>query len=355
MASLNEKILDGQISHQVGIIRYQNGVVRKMIAILNRTDAALFERLIQDLERMPASVSIARIDKQLEGIREINDKAYEAVRKEMDVTLAALAAYELSYQLELFDSTLPIRVEFNKPDPRQVYAAAMARPFQGKLLSEWMDSLQADKSARIRDAVRMGFVEGSSISQIVRAVRGTKALGYSDGIIEINRRNAESMIRTAINHTSNYARNSLYQENADVIKGVVWVAVLDSRTTEICASRDGRVYPIDSGPRPPAHWGCRSTTSPVLKTWRDLGIDEDEISESTRSSIDGQVPQSTTYGAWLKDKPAEFQDEVLGKTKGKLFREGLPLDRFVNDKGHVYTLAELKQRDSDIFARAGIN
>jgi len=35
------------------------------------------------------------------------------------------------------------------------------------------------------------------------------------------------------------------------------------------------------------------------------------------------VPADMTYYEWLKTQPKEFQDDVLGKTRGKLFREGV--------------------------------
>ena len=71
--------------------------------------------------------------------------------------------------------------------------------------------------------------------------------------------------------------------------------------------------------------------------------------------MNGQVPASTTFQQWLKGKPAEFQDEVLGSTKGRLFRNGgLTLDRFVDSKGRAYNLDELRKRDAAAFDRAGL-
>lgn len=350
--NVNDKLLDAEISHQIGLIRYGNGIVNKIIALLKRTDADLYAKLIVALEKLPDNASVKRIDEQLQAVKIITDKAYLSVEKQLDISLVALSNYELNYQLDLFSSTIPVALEFNKPVARQVYAATLARPFQGRLLSEWVKGLNTDANAKIRDAVRIGFVEGETIPQIVRRVRGTAALNYQDGIIEINRRNAEAVVRTAVSHTANYARESLFSENTDLIKGFRYTATLDGRTTELCASRDGKIYKQGQAkPVIPAHFNCRSTYVMVLKSWRELGIDTDELNDSTRASMDGQVPESVTYQDWLKKKPASFQDEVLGKTKGRLFREGLPLDRFVNDKGKVYTLDQLKQRDSEIFAK----
>ncbi|MGT2493119.1 hypothetical protein ACU4GD_28060 [Cupriavidus basilensis] len=56
-------------------------------------------------------------------------------------------------------------------------AAALSRPFQGRLLKEWASNIEADRMVRIRDAIRIGFVEGQTTDQIIRRVRGTRAKG----------------------------------------------------------------------------------------------------------------------------------------------------------------------------------
>jgi SPP1 gp7 family putative phage head morphogenesis protein len=347
---VNDKILDAEVSHQIGLIRYGNGIVNKIIALLKRTDSDLYAQLIKQLERLPESPSVERIDEQLKAIRNINEKAYQSVADELDVSLSELTSYELGYQANLFDNAVPLALDFTRPSSRQVYAAAMARPFQGRLLSEWVNGLEADASAKIRDAVRIGFVEGQTIPQITKRIRGSRALNYEDGILAINKRNAESVVRTAVAHTANYARESFYDENQDLIKGYRYTATLDARTTELCASRDGKVYRLDQAkPSLPAHFNCRSTYTVVIKSWQELGFDADEVPQSTRASMDGQVPESLTYQEWLRKKPAKFQDEVLGKTKGRLFREGMTLDRFVNERGKVYTLKELERLDGEFF------
>jgi SPP1 gp7 family putative phage head morphogenesis protein len=348
--AVNDKILDAEVSHQIGLIRYGNGIVNKIIALLKRTDADLYAQLIKSLERLPESASIERIDEQLKAVRRINEKAYNSVSKELDVSLSELTAYELNYQGNLFDKAVPLALEFNSPAPRQIYAAAMARPFQGRLLSEWVKGLDADASAKVRDAVRIGFVEGQTVQQITKRIRGSRALNYEDGILAINKRNAEAVVRTAVAHTANYARESFYDENQDLIKGYRYTATLDGRTTELCASRDGKIYRLDQAkPALPAHFNCRSTYTVIVKSWQELGFDAEEVPASTRASMDGQVPESVTYQEWLKKKPASFQDEVLGKAKGKLFRNGLTLDRFVNERGKVYNLKELETLDAKVF------
>jgi SPP1 gp7 family putative phage head morphogenesis protein len=355
MASVNESLQTAAIDHSHDLIRYQNQVVYKVIALLNRTDKDLFEKLESALLRLPpGAFTVDRLESLLSSVREINAAAYQKIRLELQAELADLVGYELGYQQQLFQNQLPVTLQVATVPVAQVVSATVSRPFQGRILSEWMAGLEADKAAKIRDAVRIGYVEGQPIADIVRRIKGTKARQYQDGIIEITRRNAETVVRTAISHTANHTRQKFAEANSDLVKGVKWVSTLDARTSEICQARDGEVFPINSGPRPPAHPNCRSTTSYVLKSFRELGVDLPEFSESTRASLDGQVPAKLTYGEWLKSKPAAFQDEVLGKSKGKLFRSGMQIDRFVNRAGDVLTLDELRKKDAAMFAKAGI-
>ena len=359
----NDDILDASVTHQVELQFYNNGVVRRMLATLNRVDADLFSQLQVALDKLPQSrYSTARIEKVLASVRRLNADVYAELSSELQRELKGLAEYEVNFQKQLFDNTLPITSKLVNAE--QVYTAALARPFQGRLLKEWMAGLEVDRSIRIRDAVRMGYVEGQTVGQIVQRIRGTRALKYNDGMLDITRRNAETIVRTALSHTASFARDRFFQANEAVIKALKWSATLDGRTTQPCRARDGKRYTLDHKPIGHSlpwgggagnyHFGCRSVAVAISKSWKELGIDADELSPSTRASINGQVPDDVTYGDWLKKKPAKFQDEVLGNSKGKLFRAGLKIDRFSNNKGHSFTLDELKARDSALFEKAGL-
>ncbi len=367
MASVNARLQSAAISHAIDLSHYSNGVVRRLMALLNRVDADIFNQLLAAMESLPAeSFTVERLETVLTGVRMVNARAYEEMGFELRADLRGLAEYEAGYQYQLFRTAIPDIVPVARIIVEQTYTAAMARPFQGRLLSEWARSLDADRMIRIRDAVRMGYVEGQTTSQIVQRVRGTRARGYADGIIEIDRRNAEAVVRTAISHTAGVTRDRFNEENADLIKAVEWASTLDSRTTHICMLRDGKRYtpvthkPIDhklpwlGGPGR-AHWNCRSSGVPITKSFRELGIDIEDVPPSDRASMDGTVPAETTYAKWIKDQSAARQDEILGPVRGKLLREGgMTLEKFANDKGQWLTLEQLKERDAMAFKRAGV-
>ena len=151
------------------------------------------------------------------------------------------------------------------------------------------------------------------------------------------------------------AREQTYAENEDLIKGVQWVSTLDDKTSPVCRGRDGIVYESDRGPRPPAHPNCRSTTTPVLKSWKELGINLKEAPAGTRASLNGQVPATETYNSWLKKQPVEFQDDVLGPARGKLYRKGgVSMDKFTDASGDQYTLKQLRRREAAAFKKAEV-
>lgn len=356
MATVNEELFDYSVSHQIDLVRFSNGAVRRMIALLNKADPDLFAQLNSALERLPEnSYTVQRLEAVLSSVREVNAAAYRQLSQDLNSELLALTAYESGYQQDLFRSVIPVQVSFGAVSVEQVYAAAMAQPFQGKLLSEVLVNMETSRAIRIRDAIRIGYIEGESISQIVQRIKGTKALNYADGLMQTDRRNVEAIVRTAVNHTANFARDQFFAANDSLIKSLRWTSTIDGRTSEVCMARDGKLFPVDSGPRPPAHWNCRSVMTPVVKSFRDIGIDIDDIPAGTRASMNGQIPADMTYQQWLSKRPAAFQDEVLGKTKGKLFRDGgLKLERFVDRNGQSYTLDELRVRDSAAFQKAGL-
>lgn len=371
MPTVNERLHDEEIAHAVGLQRYSAGVVRRIMVLLNRVDADLAAQLASALERLPAdSFTVERLETLLGSVLALNARAYQAVGVELAAEMRALAEYEAGFQLGMFNAAIPAQVTARLAivgvSAEQAYSAALARPFQGRLLREWSASLEADRAARIRDAIRIGYVENQTAAQMVQRVRGTRARGYKDGVIEIDRRNAEAVVRTAVSHTAGVVRDRFYEANDDLIKAVVWTATLDSRTTLLCAQRGGKQYtntdhrpighsyPWLGGPGR-AHWRCRSVGVPVTKSFRDLGLDIDELSPGTRASMDGQVPADTTYGQWLKRQSAARQDDVLGPTRGALFRRGgLTIDKFADERGRELTLAELRERDAEAFSRAGL-
>lgn len=327
-----EQAHDLAVKHRVGLSRYSTGVVRKVVALLNRTERSIVERLARTGNE---TVAGQRLEQLLSELRAIQRQGSALVAERMNASVAELAGPEAAFAARLIDAApTTVIADIFSPVPQmpQIVAAVNARPFQGRFLKDWLSGLDESAAARVRDAVRQGFVEGRTTSEIIQTIRGTKAARFTDGLMETTRRGAETMVRTALTHTANVAHQATYE--ALGVKEWRFVATLDARTSLICAGLHGKVFKVGAGPQPPRHPNCRSTTIPVVE------------------AIEGVEPfEFPSYEAWLRAQPAEVQDDILGPGKAALFRTGrLPIDRFVDNKGKVLSLSQLKARDSAAFA-----
>lgn len=318
--AVNDDIMDAQVSHAVGLTRLATGILRKILRLLNRTDADLEDQIRQRLAGVePGSIetefTTERLRLLLEGIRRTNAGVYDQIQVVLLQEALGLAEYEAEHQASIITEHVPVRLDVALPTTEQLHAIVQKRPFQGRLLREWGKSLEDGRTQKVHDAIRIGMVEGETVDQIVRRVRGTKAMGYADGVLQISRRDAESVVRTAVTHIANGASEALYERNSDIIKGVRWVSVLDSRTTAVCRARDGKVYEPGKGPRPPAHWNCLpegaliTTRAPITgasKRWFDGEVFIIRTAAGHELTCTPNHPVLTDRG-WV---PANFLDQA---------------------------------------------
>lgn len=370
MATVNEKLRDESIAHAIWLSRYSTGVAKRMVKILNESDAELVARLIVAMDGLDASsFTVTRLEALLSSVRAVNRQAVESMRDSLADELLLLVQHESGYQLSLFQHVIPDVVLSYHPligiSADAVYAAAMSQPFQGRLLSEWASNLEADRINRITNTVRQGLLLGDTTEQIARKVRGHANRGYEDGALQLSRSNAASITKTAVGHMAATARTNFVKTNDDIIKGKQWLSTLDTRTTHLCIVRDRLKYTLEGKPighkvpylQGPGriHFSCRSTETFILKSAEELGIDIREIPNSTRASMDGQVAGDTNYSEWLQRQSFERQKAIVGEKRAILMRDGgVSPDELYTDRGEWLTLDQLRQRDAAAFKEAGI-
>lgn len=363
--SVNDRLQDETIAHGLYVNRYGTGVARRMVSLLNRLDADLAAKLLVLLDGKRADTySARRLASLLAGVRDLNQQAYEPVNDALARELTRYVEYEAGYQLDLFSNIIPKQILKHVPmqsiAPEQVYAAAVAQPFQGRLLKEWGQKLEADRLDKITNAVRSGFLQGETVEQIVKRVAGTPKLNREDGVINASRRDLAVVARTAVNHMAATARQEFAQSNSDIVKAKQWSSTLDTHTSQWCIIRDRKLYSLDGKPlghaipylRGPGkiHFCCRSCEILITKSWEELQIASGELSSATRASMDGQVPAHTSYADWLARQPYARQEQVLGVTRAMMLRDGkITVPDMFNDRGEFLTLDELRRIDAAAF------
>ncbi|MBL8968262.1 MAG: hypothetical protein JNG85_14745 [Spirochaetaceae bacterium] len=295
---------------------------------------------------------------------------YKAACAEAWVTVSAdleeLAKNEGAWALgEIGQAT--IGISLSTPAPSLLKAVVnLPTNIGGSTLEHQFEALGIESKKAAYEAIQQGMLAGDTVDEMTRRLRGEvkkRAIWrrdsdgvrryhpgvYEGGVIEgVSTRGAERVARTAIMHVSNQAREITYAANEDISKGYQYVATLDTNTCLVCANDDGRVFGLRD-PRPvlPRHIGDRCLYVPVLKSWRELGIDADELPEGTRASMDGQVAESETFADRLTKASAERQVAMLrSPTKARLYREGMPLSEMVED-GHEVPVKVLLERAAE--------
>lgn len=332
------------LAHHIATIKRAAGMSLDANVYLDEMRAIIKRRVLGFDEEARTKARLQKLIEQL--AKELNKPAGKLL-EQLKEDLKSFARYESEYQAETIGGW--VKLDLIAPTVGQVWAAAKFEPLKlgsspvdfEKLIDTW----GADEVARLVMGVKSGFVQGLTTKQIVNETIG------AGGLMDIAKRNIEAVTLTSLAHVSSAARMEMYKANDDVVIGYSLLNTLDSRTTPICRTwRQDKVYKFTDKyqPRPPFHFRCRTVEIPAL------GEEFDFLSEgATRAAKGGPVSADTDYYDWLKRQPAAMQDEVLGKTKGMIFRNsGLSAEEFrklsVDDLGRPLTIQQMIDRDKRV-------
>lgn len=247
-----------------------------------------------------------------------------------------------------------IEVDGNELSPEQVRILLSESAINGAVLLTWWRRQSRSLQDNIMDQIRISMENGESVQRATtRLVGGTVNGTPVTGVMRTSRRNAETLVRTALNDIVTRARLQTLQANTDVVKAIQQISTLDGRTSDICIAYSEKVWDVETlepighnlqfNGGPPRHFNCRSSLVPVLKSFRELGVDIDDVPAGTRATMDGQVPEELTFDAWLKSKPKSFQNSLLGPGRADLWRRGkITLSQLVDFRGNPLTLEQLE-------------
>lgn len=350
--------IDSSIRNMVLLERLKTGEAQKFAPFLVKIDQSIRDRLSGD---ELTDFNRARLDKLLKEVDTLLADILGGFTDQLQLDLMDIAQSQASFEATLLTNTLPVGISLDAAVPalQTLKTAAFKNPLSikgnggGKLLEPFIKDWSAAEVEKISGAIRQGWFEGQTNAEIVRQIRGTKALAYSDGILATTDRNAGTVVRTAVQHVASQARNETAKANSDFVTGIQLIATLDSKTTPYCRSIDHQVYPVDSGPRPPFHPNCRTSFILLTKFSAMFG------KGSTRSSINGQVPASLTYYEWLKTQPMSFIELAIGPNRAKLLMDGgLDADKFaalqLGKNFKPITLDRMRELEPEMFKRAGL-
>lgn len=131
----------------------------------------------------------------------------------------------------------------------------------------------------ISDILNKGLTGGWSIDRMARALSERTGVAYH---------RADTLVRTETTFYNNLATLDTIKELGGDHYEIV--AVLDSRTSEICQSENHKVYPVKEyepgRTAPPFHVRCRSTIRPAVKSDKKGKTDKTEEAEQISPYLD---------------------------------------------------------------------
>lgn len=369
MASVNQSLVSSFTTLTANLSRLSETEKLVVIGSLKELEDAL--SLALNSSSSLTALSKRRFEALISQNRQTIKTAYTNIHNQNTQYLSGVGAASVKGSGSIFNS-MGVPLSSVAVTTEQYQALASNAMIRGASTKAWWSNQSRTLQDNFMHQMRMGYIAGETNDQLIKRVRGDyvgtrsfvieggieKRRMYQGGIMDASYNQARSLVGTATNQVSSDARRLLFQKNGDVLKGIVQISTLDMRTTLQCAARDGKAWTLDGEPightipyegGTPLHWGCRSVEVPMTKSWADLGadpkVDEEylaNINQTTRASMNGQVPASQTFDEWIRNQAVEDQIAYFGPKKYEIWKEGgLTLRQMLDQQGNPLTLDQL--------------
>ena len=340
--SVNTDIYDKLVDRAAMVRLYEENAKGKVFALIDGHEV----RIAKFLEKAKGKYSAAFWNDVDDELR----KTFRNVHNVSKKSLLDLVGATISYGYQTLDATIGNVWRTQKPANRIAEDIVLKRPLYNDVVLEqgWL-GIAAGERKRIESIIRKGLSEGLTEKQIALEVR-------KSNIFSITKTQSEALVITATTSVVAQTDHEVYAANKGALQGYQYIAVLDSRTTPVCMHRDGMIYPIgDIAHLPPAHYKCRSRTTPVVKSYEQLKQLEsvaqlrkrnlDGLSTKEIARYDGMGPQKESYHDWLYRQSRDVQLRHLGdEIRLDMFRSGkLTLDKFIAPSGAKLNIKQLRE------------
>lgn len=272
-------------------------------------DAAFTEEYRSHLDRLSGKAYVSQMDELITNIRHNIETLSTGYNKGLGQTLEE--AYEEGFYRTMHDiqNQTKVGVGFTTPGGKQLEEAVKSK----WLGDNYSDRIWNDKNKLIKELeplISQQFVRGRGPNDLARDLAGKLGVSYN---------NARRLIRTEMNHISNEAAKKAYEESG-VVDKYMFMATLDSRTSEICSELDGKIIDVKDGKAginlPPMHPYCRSTTVPYFEDDNIGPLIESRMArdnDGRGSSV--RIGENLKYYDWVDKYGSESFKERMKKRK----------------------------------------
>lgn len=307
------KNIDGEIARVYKNYSKETGLdVEKLKELLTTKETS---KTWKDLKRQGLDKYIkenykSRISRLEQIQAQIYAKAKQIYPKEeLQNTMCYKGVINNSYYKAVYDTQIGTGYDFsfNKID-NNLLNTLLNEKWSGKNYSEriWENTdILADSVSKI---VGGALLSGQGIEKTTKQIKDR---------FNVSKYYAERLVRTETNHFNNEADAMAYEEMG--VKEYVFVAVLDSRTSEICQANDNKKYLYKDREvgvnYPPLHPNCRSTTRGYLGEEA-----EKQLKRRARNPLTGksELIDNMSYKEWLDKNVKDYGQESIDKSYKKV-------------------------------------
>ena len=324
----SDNLSDELIKHSILLLYLVPTLGQEQIDIIDSDNTRLKVEILDFLESNEeykyTNVQQSRIKKFREAIKDLRGSQIKRAYDKLLSDMTDLATLEQQY---LIDAMLHFEDKELKPVSESKTGKATNNALiLGSTMLDIYTRLIENDTTRIVGDVLDGINNNYSDTQIMRSVFGTRKSKYNDGVLQttrndVNNRNRDSgIIRNIVRGIASTASDLVWSENTSKVKYLLYVAILDSRTSEICRGRAYKKYLIGTQPAIPAHRNCRSHYEP----WT------------------GRNVKYKSYSQFFASQNKDFQKFILGESKYKQYKRGdFEVNRFVNEGRKMLTMKDI--------------
>lgn len=366
-----DKIRSNIVHLMVQTSRYEAGVVDKIDRMVRQLGADLIKQLLgSGIDSPRTDWQKSRLKALLKEATATINASYGDMAGSMADDLKGLVRVSGKGVVSAVNAALGANIMVPpKWTPELLSSLVDGTLINGAPSADWWARRGSEFANAFSDQMRQGMLRGETITQLRDRIMGQNIPGVNAaGKVDLRkiqpnlrppiytaRRNAEALVRTSVITVNHAAHHAAYDANSDIMAGETWMATLDTRTCSRCGALDAQTWDwgVDH-PIPSLHFGCRCFLAPKTKSWEQIAREAhgnstlakelDQMGESTRASMGGQVSGKLAYPEWFDAQSEARQLAILGPKKLALYQKGnLDFVSMLDQRGNVLTLKQLEE------------
>src|ERR1700733_9800981 len=197
MATNNQKLADLLIQRRLLLFRHETTIRGEINKLLDKLDAAIRAKIVAVAPNEPARTAFKtmRVMDLIDQVETTIADAYKGIWDYHRGELAGMAEAEAVYLVQQVNGLIGSDLAGVK------FGAwtSMVRStlMTGAPLADWWEGQSQATKDRFSQQMRMGLLQGDSDEDLIKRVRGTREMGFRDGMMEVSRRAAKILVRGA--------------------------------------------------------------------------------------------------------------------------------------------------------------